>query len=55
MQTTLEKTKAQIQIRKQEITVQTSTQQQDAQVTTTTVCKLVTSQNQIMCEYPDVF
>ena len=48
------KTKVQIQIQKQEITVQTTTQQQDAQVTTTTVPKLVTSQDQIMCEYPDV-
>ena len=49
------KMKAQVQIQKQEITVQTSYQQQDAQVTTTTVAKLVTTQDQIMCEYPDVF
>ena len=49
------KTKAQIQIQKQEITVQTTNQQQDAQVTTTKALKLVTSQDQIMHEYPDVF
>ena len=49
------KTKAQIQIQKQEITMQTTNQQQGAQVTTTTAPKLVTSQDQIMCEYPDVF
>ena len=50
------KTKAQIQIQKQEITTQTTNQQQDVQVTTpTTVPKLLTTQDQIMCEYPDVF
>ena len=49
------KMKAQIQIQKQEITMQTTNQQQDAQVTTTTVAKLVTTQDQIMHEYPDVF
>ena len=49
------KTKAQFQIQKQEITVQTTNQQQDAQVTITTVSKLVTSQEQIMHEYPDIF
>ena len=48
------KTKAQIQIQKQEITVQTANQLQDTQVTTTTVPKLVTSQDQIMHEYPNV-
>ena len=48
-------TKAQIQIQKQEITTQTTNQQQNVQVTTTTAPKLVTSQDQIMCEYPDVF
>ena len=47
--------KAQIQIQKQEITVQTTKQQQDTQITTTTAPKLVTSQDQIMHEYPDVF
>ena len=47
--------KAQIQIKKQEITMQTTTQQQDAQVTTATVPKLVTSQDQIVPEYPDGF
>ena len=55
MQTILKKIKAQIQIQKQEITVQTTNQQQDAQVTTTTAPKLVTTQDQIMLEYPDVF
>ena len=34
--------------------MQTTKQQQDAQVTRTTVPKLVTSQDQIMYEYPDV-
>ena len=48
------KTKSQIQIQKQEITAQTTNQQQDAQVTTTTVPKLVTSHDQVMLEYPDV-
>ena len=48
------KMKAQIQIQKQEITVHTTNQQQDAQVTTTTVPKLVTSQDQIMHKYLDV-
>ena len=37
------KMKAQIQIQKQEITTQTTSQQQDAQVTITTAPKLVTS------------
>ena len=49
------KMKAQIQIQKQDITVQTTNQQQEAQVTTTTVPKFVHSQDQIMCEYPDDF
>ena len=49
------KTKAQIQTQKQEITVHTTNQQQDTQVTTITVPKLVTSQDQIMHQYPDVF
>ena len=35
--------------------MQTTNQQQDDQVTTTTVPKPVTSQDQIMCKYPDVF
>ena len=47
--------KAQIQTQKQEITMHTTNQQQDAQVTLTTVPKLVTSQDQIMCQYLDVF
>ena len=51
----LRKIKAQTQIQKKEITMQTTNQQQDAQVTTTTAPKLVTSQDQIMCEYLDVF
>ena len=47
----------QLQIQKHEITVQTTNQQQDTQITITTqtVPKLITSQDQIMCEYPDVF
>ena len=49
------KTKAQIQIQKQEITVQTTNQQQDAEVTTNTMPKLVTSQDHIMYEYSAVF
>ena len=49
------KTKVQFQIQKQEITMQTTNQQQDAQVTITTAPKLVTSQDQIMHEYLDVF
>ena len=48
------KMKTQIQIQKQEITAQMTNQQQDAQVTATTVPKLVTSQDQIMCDDPDV-
>ena len=35
--------------------MQTTNQQQDTQVTTATASKLITSQDQIMCEYPDVF
>ena len=49
------KTKAQVQIQKQEVIAQTSEQHQGAQITTTTVPKLVTTQDQIMHEYPDVF
>ena len=49
------KTKAQFQIQKQEIITQTTSQQQDTQFTITTVPKLVTSQDQIMHEYPDIF
>ena len=49
------KTEAQVQIQKQEIITQTSNQHQGTQVTTTTVPKLVTTQDQIMHEYPNVF
>ena len=51
------KTKAQLQIQKQEIMAQTTNQQQDTQITITTqiVPKLITSQDQIMHEFPDVF
>ena len=51
------KTKVQLQIQKQKITMQTTNQQQDTQITITTqtVPKLITSQDQIMHEYPDVF
>ena len=51
----LRKTKAQVQIQKQEVIAQTSNQYQGAQITTTTAPKLVTTQDQIMCEYPDIF
>ena len=51
------KTRVQLQIQKQEITVQTTNQPEDTQstITTHTVHKLITSQDQIMHEYPDVF
>ena len=51
------KTKVQLQIQKQEITAQTTNQQQDTQITITTqtVPKFITSQDQIMHKYPDVF
>ena len=49
------KTKAQFQIKKQEITLQTTNQQQDTQVTITTAPKLVTSQDRIVHEYLDIF
>ena len=55
MQTIHKKTKAQVQIQKQEVIAQTSDQHQGTQITTTTVPKLVTTQDQIMHEYPDVF
>ena len=47
----------QLQIQKQEITVQTTNQPEDTQSTiiTHTVCKLITCQNQIMHDYPDAF
>ena len=48
------KTKAQLQIQKHEITKQT-TNQQHIPNTTITESKLVTSQDQIMCEFPNVF
>ena len=48
-------TKTQVQIQKQEIIEQTSNHHQGDQVTTTTVPRFVTTQDQIMCEYHDVF
>ena len=48
------KTKAQLQIQKHEITEQT-TNQQHIPNTTITESKLVTSQDQFMCEFPNVF
>ena len=51
------KTRGHLQIQKQEITAQTKNQPEDTQfiITMQTVHKLITSQNQIMHEYPDVF
>ena len=49
------KTKAQLQIQKCEIAEQTINQQQHVPSTTTTESKLVTSHDQIMHEFPDVF
>ena len=49
------KTKAQLQTQKCEITEQTTNQQQHVLSTKTTESKLVTSQDQIMCEFPNVF
>ena len=49
------KTKAQLQIQKHEITEQTKNQQQYVPSTTTRESKLVTSQDQIMHEFPNVF
>ena len=51
------KTRVQLQIQKQEITVQTTHQQDDSQSITPmqTVHKIITSQDQIIHEYPDVF
>ena len=49
------KTKTQVQIQKQEIITQTSHHHQGDQVTTTTGPKLVTTQDQIMHEYPSIF
>ena len=51
----LRKTKTQVQIQKQEIITQTSNHHQGDQVTTATVPKLVTTQDQIMHKYPNVF
>ena len=49
------KMKTQVQFQKQEVIAQTSNQHQSAQITTTTVPMFVTTQGQIMHEYPDVF
>ena len=49
------KAKAQLQIQKCEITEQTTNQQQHVPSTTTTESKLVTSQDQIIHEFPHVF
>ena len=51
----LRKMKAQVQIQKQEVIAQTFEQHQDAQITITKLLKLVTTHDQIMQEYPDVF
>ena len=48
------KTKAQVQVQKQEVIAQLSNQHHNAQSTTTTMPKLVTTQSQILQEYPDV-
>ena len=50
------RTTVQLQIQKQEITMQTTNQQQDTQITisTQTAPKLITSQDQIMHEYPEI-
>ena len=49
------KIKAQVQVQKQEIIAQTPDQCHNTQGTTTTMPKLVTTQEQILHEYPDVF
>ena len=47
--------KAQVQIQKQEVIAQTPDQCHNTQVTTTITPKLVTTQDQVLHEYPDVF
>ena len=47
--------KAQVQIQKQEVIAQTPDQHHNTQGTTTKMPKLVTTQDQILHEYPDVF
>ena len=47
--------KAQVQVQKQEVIAQTPNQHHNTQATTTTAPKLVTTQDQILHEYPDVF
>ena len=49
------KMKAQVQVQKQEVITQTPEKHHNAQATTTTVPKLVTTQDQILHEYPDLF
>ena len=49
------KTKAQVQVQKQEVIAQTPNQCHNTQATTTTVPKLITTQDQILHEYLDVF
>ena len=49
------KTKAQVQVQKQEIIAQPSSQCHNTQGTTSTMPKLVTTQDQILQEYPDVY
>ena len=47
--------KAQVQVQKQEVITQPPNQCHNTQGTTTTMPKLVTTQDQILQEYPDVF
>ena len=49
------KTKAQVQVQKHEVITKTTDQHHDSQGTTSTMPKLVTTQDQILQEYPDVF
>ena len=49
------KTKAQVQVQKHEVIAKTSNQHHNTQGTTSTMPKLVTTQDQILQEYPDFF
>ena len=49
------KTKAQVQVQKHEVIIKTPDQHHNTQGTTSTMPKLVTTQDQILQEYPDVF
>ena len=49
------KTKAQVQVQKQEVIAQPPNQHHNTHGTTTTMPKLITTQDQILQEYPDVF